>query len=67
MDFAEDLTTPGPFIHERSYSCYKCGLTYRESKMVNFRGHYFGIPCTCFRDIKDIVRKEMVDKRKVYK
>jgi hypothetical protein len=62
-DEAEDFTAPGPFERELSHRCYACGLLYRESKMTLYKGKWYGIPCTCYKDIRSLVEKEL-DRRR---
>jgi hypothetical protein len=46
---------------ERTFMCDICGLAYRESKFLVFRGKYYGIPCGCHHDVPDILMRENRD------
>lgn len=43
---------------ERSYRCVVCGLAFKESDVILFRGKPYGIPCGDDRDIKGILLQE---------
>ncbi len=43
---------------ERSHECWICGLGFRQSEMVRFRGVWYGRPCGDYKDIHYILKKE---------
>lgn len=62
-DYLEASHGNKPGVHlERMHECSVCRLSFRESQMTEFRGKWYGIPCTCAEDIQTIVRKEREDR-----
>lgn len=43
----------------RCHICNECRLSFSESKMVQYKGKWYGIPCDCYRDIKTLREREM--------
>jgi hypothetical protein len=58
---ASDGNVPG-LIGQRSYRCVKCGLAFKEKDVQFFRGKPYGIPCSDYKDIQSILRKERADR-----
>jgi hypothetical protein len=47
---------PGP-VGIRSHICTVCRLAFKEDKMTQYQGEWYGIPCGCHRDIPTLRRK----------
>lgn len=41
----------------RSHFCVVCRLAFKETKMRNYQGNWYGVPCGCHRDIPSLRRK----------
>jgi hypothetical protein len=59
---ANEGNVPGPHF-ERMERCVECGLSFRVSEMVKYRGKYYGIPCDCYKDIESLARKRRRERR----
>jgi hypothetical protein len=44
----------------RSHICAVCQLAFKENKMVQYQGQWYGIPCGCSKDIVSLRRKNRV-------
>ena len=47
-------------VDDRSqqHFCYDCCMPFRETRMVLFRGKWYGVPCGDYKHAVDIYRKE---------
>jgi len=57
MQQPDDVTGPER-EGKRWYRCQLCGLSFPRSKIVFFRGVPYGIPCTDYKDIRQLARRK---------
>ena len=48
----------------RSHICSVCAMYFKEDKMTEYKGKWYGIPCGCYGDIKSLKMKERNQKIK---
>lgn len=47
------------YLMGKSAYCYVCGLAWYQSECVEYNGKFYGIPCGCHGDIKDLIRRDL--------
>ena len=46
----------------RSHICVVCQLAFKENKMVEYQGQWYGVPCGCSRDIASLRRRDRLNR-----
>lgn len=56
-----DTFTPYPTSGGASFlkwfECVECGLWFKESETVTYKGRRYGVPCGCSRDISQLASR----------
>ena len=47
------------YLQGISHYCAICGLSFLEKQMREFNGRWYGIPCSCYKDIASKLKQEL--------
>lgn len=53
-----DDTTGPEVTGKKWYRCVQCGMAFSRTDVVFFRGAPYGIPCTDYKDIRQLARRQ---------